>query len=42
MAVFVSGPHTNLVEAQRLDSGIKEHIGEVYIMGGSVYSPGNI
>jgi purine nucleosidase/pyrimidine-specific ribonucleoside hydrolase len=40
--VFVSGTHTNLAEALRLDPGIVEHIREVYIMGGSIHVPGNI
>ena len=42
MMVFVSGTHTNLAEALRLDPGIGEHILGVYLMGGSVYVPGNI
>ena len=40
--VFVSGNHTNLAEALRLDPGIAEHIREVHIMGGSIRTPGNI
>jgi inosine-uridine nucleoside N-ribohydrolase len=40
--VFVSGPHTNLAEALRIDPGIEDHILEVVIMGGSIYVPGNI
>jgi len=40
--VFVSGTHTNLAEALRIDPGITDHIRDVYIMGGSVYVPGNI
>jgi len=40
--VFVSGSHTNLAESLRLDPGIGEHILGVYLMGGSVYVPGNI
>jgi pyrimidine-specific ribonucleoside hydrolase len=42
LMVFVSGPHTNLAEALRLDPSISEHIGGVYVMGGSIYIPGNI
>ncbi len=42
VAVFVSGTHTNLAEALRLDPGIADRIRAVYIMGGSVYLPGNI
>jgi inosine-uridine nucleoside N-ribohydrolase len=40
--IFVSGTHTNLAEAMRLDPSISEHIGGVYVMGGSIYGPGNI
>jgi len=40
--VFVSGNHTNLAEALRIDPGIAEHIRAVHIMGGSIYKPGNI
>jgi inosine-uridine nucleoside N-ribohydrolase len=40
--VFVSGGHTNLAEALRLEPGIAEKIEGVYIMGGSLYAPGNI
>jgi inosine-uridine nucleoside N-ribohydrolase len=40
--LFISGTHTNLAEALRLDPGITENIRDVYIMGGSVYVPGNI
>ncbi|MGD1993844.1 MAG: nucleoside hydrolase [Anaerolineae bacterium] len=40
--VFVSGNHTNLAEALRLDPGIVDHIRAVHIMGGSIYVPGNI
>ena len=40
--VFVSGTHTNIAEALRLDPSIKEHVRDIYIMGGSVYAPGNI
>ena len=42
MAVFVSGTHTNLAEALRLDPGIADKIRGVYVMGGSVHAPGNI
>ena len=42
MMIFVSGTHTNLVEALRLDPSIREHIAGVYVMGGSIYVPGNI
>jgi len=40
--VFLSGNHTNLAEALRLDPGIGEHIRKVQIMGGSIHVPGNI
>ena len=40
--LFVSGTHTNLAEALRLDPGIAGNIRDVYIMGGSVYVEGNI
>jgi pyrimidine-specific ribonucleoside hydrolase len=40
--VFVSGTHTNLAEALRSDPGIGKNIRDIYIMGGSVYKPGNI
>jgi purine nucleosidase/pyrimidine-specific ribonucleoside hydrolase len=42
VVVFVSGNHTNLAEALRLDPGIVGNIREVHIMGGSVDVPGNI
>lgn len=42
VTVFVSGPLTNLAEALRLDPGIVENMGDVYIMGGSLGVPGNI
>ncbi len=42
VTIFVSGSHTNLAEALRLDPGIVDNIREVDIMGGSVYRPGNI
>lgn len=42
LSVFVSGTHTNLAEALRLDPGLAERIGEVYVMGGAVEVPGNI
>ena len=42
MMIFVSGTHTNLAEALRLNPSIKEHIAGVYVMGGSIYVPGNI
>jgi len=40
--VFVSGTHTNLAEALRIDPNIRENIRGVYVMGGNIYVPGNI
>jgi purine nucleosidase/pyrimidine-specific ribonucleoside hydrolase len=40
--VFVSGSHTNLAEALRLDPGIVDGIRRVVIMGGALEVPGNI
>jgi len=40
--VFVSGNHTNLAEALRLDPGIVKHIRGVHVMGGSIHAPGYI
>jgi pyrimidine-specific ribonucleoside hydrolase len=42
MVIFLSGTHTNLAGALRLDPGIREHIREVRVMGGSVHVAGNI
>lgn len=42
VTVFVSGGHTNLAEALDFDPEIADNIRDVYIMGGSVYKPGNI
>ncbi len=42
VTLFISGSHTNLAEALRLDPGIAANIRDVYIMGGSVNVPGNI
>jgi purine nucleosidase/pyrimidine-specific ribonucleoside hydrolase len=42
MLLFVSGTHTNLAEALRLDPSIGEHIAGIYAMGGSIYATGNI
>jgi purine nucleosidase/pyrimidine-specific ribonucleoside hydrolase len=42
VTIFISGSHTNLAEALRLDPGIAAHIDNVFIMGGSVHAPGNI
>ena len=40
--VFVSGPHTNLAEALRLDPGIASKIRTVDSMGGALRVPGNV
>jgi purine nucleosidase/pyrimidine-specific ribonucleoside hydrolase len=42
MVVFISGTHTNLAEVLRMDPDIKDNIRGVYVMGGSIYVPGNI
>jgi purine nucleosidase/pyrimidine-specific ribonucleoside hydrolase len=42
LTVFASGAHTTLAEALRLDPGIARNIAGVFIMGGSIYQPGNI
>ncbi len=40
--LFISGPQTNLAEVLRMDPEIQNKILRVYVMGGSVYVPGNI
>jgi len=40
--IFISGPATNLAEALRIDPSIASNIGEVHIMGGAIYVPGNV
>jgi pyrimidine-specific ribonucleoside hydrolase len=42
MLIFISGTHTNLAEALRLNPTLKNHISGLYVMGGSLYIPGNI
>jgi inosine-uridine nucleoside N-ribohydrolase len=42
MLVFLSGTHTNLAEALRLDPGIADRILGIHIMGGAVHVGGNI
>jgi purine nucleosidase/pyrimidine-specific ribonucleoside hydrolase len=42
VVVFLSGTHTNLAEALRLEPGIAGQISDVHVMGGSIYRPGNI
>ena len=42
ITLFVSGTHTNLAEALRLDPNIKNNIASVHVMGGALHVPGNI
>lgn len=42
VTIFVSGSLTNLAQALRDDSDIKDNIRSVEIMGGAVKSPGNV
>lgn len=42
ITLFISGAFTNLAQALRIDPNIRRNISAVYIMGGAVYSPGNI
>ena len=42
VSIFVSGTHTNLAEALRMDPGIKSKIASVSTMGSTLYVPGNI
>jgi len=42
VAIFLSGPFTNLARALQLDPAIKGNISAVYFMGGAVDVPGNI
>jgi purine nucleosidase/pyrimidine-specific ribonucleoside hydrolase len=42
VAIFVSGTHTNLAQALRLDPGIKDNIRWVGVMGGALFVEGNI
>lgn len=42
VTIFVSGTHTNLAEALRLDPGIAAKIRAVESMGGALYVPGNV
>jgi purine nucleosidase/pyrimidine-specific ribonucleoside hydrolase len=40
--IFLSGTHTNLADALRLDASITGNIRAVYVMGGAINVPGNI
>jgi purine nucleosidase/pyrimidine-specific ribonucleoside hydrolase len=42
VTIFISGPCTDLATALQLDPRIKDNIKAVYIMGGAVYTPGNL
>ena len=42
VTLFFSGPLTSLAQALRIDPEIRENIEALYMMGGSVYVPGNI
>jgi purine nucleosidase/pyrimidine-specific ribonucleoside hydrolase len=42
VAIFLTGNHTNLAEALRLDPSIANRIKVVEVMGGALYVPGNI
>ena len=42
VTMFVSGPHTNLAQALRLDPQITAKIAAVHTMGGALNVPGNI
>jgi len=42
VAVFVSGAHTSLAQALRIDGGIKDNIRWVGVMGGALFVKGNI
>lgn len=42
VTLFVSGAHTNLASALRMNPGIAANIRAVYVMGGAVNVPGNI
>jgi purine nucleosidase/pyrimidine-specific ribonucleoside hydrolase len=42
VTLLVTGTHTNVAEALRLDRSIASKIKEIVIMGGALYIPGNI
>ena len=42
ISVFLTGNHTNLAEALRLNPSIADRIHLVEVMGGAIYIPGNI
>ena len=42
VTIFLTGNHTNLAEALRLDPTIKDNINLIEVMGGALHVPGNI
>ena len=42
VTILAIGPLSNLAEALRLDSNFARNIGEVVLMGGALYVPGNV
>jgi len=42
VAVFISGAHTSLAQALRIDTGIQDNIRWVGVMGGALFVEGNI
>ena len=42
VTIFISGTHTNLAEALRIEPKIKYKIASVEVMGGALFVPGNI
>jgi pyrimidine-specific ribonucleoside hydrolase len=42
ITIFVSGPCTDLARALKIDPNIQKNINSVFIMGGAIYTPGNL
>ncbi len=42
VTIFLTGNHTNLAEALRLDPSIANNINRIQVMGGALFIPGNI
>ena len=42
ISLVTAGPLTNLAKAVQKDSGIKDHVREVVVMGGAIRVPGNV